>query len=252
MQIIDAFWEKRNLGVNTYEVRLDKSDLSDMDTVLATLNEERFKDAYVIVKMPVGNLEALHRLESAGYRFMETQFHMEKDLRHYETPKLVARFKKTVEQHEVPKTRADWQKVTDLMTPDLFHTDRIYLDPALTDKTTSCRRYQNWILDWAEKEGTCLYLYTYHDEPLGFGLVQIEEEKGVIHDVLEGVFEKYQDSGLGLSMFDKGLTSYRDRGLKKLVTAICSNNLPIVKLDLTFGYMITGEEYILRKCKESK
>ena len=92
-----------------------------------------------------------------------------------------------------------------------------------------------------------MYLYSYKNSPIGFGFIKINQEKKVVYDLLEGIFEKYQDSGFGYMMFDCALKSYQSLGMESLETSISSNNPSILKLDLTFGYTIEKEEYVLRK-----
>ncbi len=246
MEIIEAYWEKRNLSTDTYEIRLDNSDLNSMSDVMKNISLAKYKNAYLIIKMPVSNVKALHLLEDNGFRFMETQFHMKKSLKNYETPPLVSRLKNVLEQREIDKDKESWKAVVDLMTDNMFYTDRIYLDPKL-EKGTSCRRYQNWIMDSVTDADSRLFVYYYKGAPIGFGFVKINQEKKIIYDLLEGIFEKYQDSGFGYMMFDCALKSYQKLGVDKLETAISSNNPSILALDQTFGYIIEKEEYVLRK-----
>ncbi|WP_096022730.1 GNAT family N-acetyltransferase [Campylobacter lanienae] len=250
MEIIEAYWEKRNLGVDTYEIRLNNNDLNNILDIIEEIFSDKYKNAYLIIKMPVSNLRALHALEDNGFRFMETQFHMKKSLINYETPKIVSkiisRLKNVLKQKEISKDAESWRAVVDLMTDNMFYTDRIYLDPEL-EKGTSCNRYQNWIMDEVNNINSHLFVYYYKDAPIGFGFVKIDQEKKVIYDLLEGIFEKYQNAGFGYMMFDCALKSYKNQGLDKLETSISSNNPSILKLDQIFGYTIVKEEYVLRK-----
>ena len=41
MKIIEATWEKRNLGCDAYEVLLDSEDLANFDSVLEKIKEYR-------------------------------------------------------------------------------------------------------------------------------------------------------------------------------------------------------------------
>lgn len=74
MKIVEATWERRNLGRDAWEVTLGREDVADVGKTLAALRDDRFAGAYVCVKMPVGNLKMLHALEDDGFRFLETQF----------------------------------------------------------------------------------------------------------------------------------------------------------------------------------
>ena len=246
MEIIEAYWEKRNINVDTYEIRLNINDLYDISNIVKHISSDKYKNAYLIIKMPVSNIKALHFLEDNGFRFMETQFHVKKILKDHDTPKLLSRLKNILEQREINKDKKSWKAVTDLMTDSMFYTDRIYLDPKLK-KGTSCRRYKNWIMDLVEDSNSHLFVYYYKDIPVGFGLVKIDYEKKIVYDLLEGIFEKYQNNGFGYMMFDLALKNYQKLGIEKLETCISSNNQSILSLDLMFGYTIEKEEYVLRK-----
>ena len=60
--------------MQVYEILLDEADLKCFDEVLRWLRGQNFKESYVVVKLPVGDLKALHALEDEGFRFLETQF----------------------------------------------------------------------------------------------------------------------------------------------------------------------------------
>ncbi len=246
MQIIDAFWEKRNIGVDAVEMRVSVDDLSDIRSIVDRINSDEFTGKYVTIKLPTGNLEIVHALENIGFRFMETQFHMEKSLVDYEPPATLAKMRNALVQQYIEKTEQAWHSVTDLMSDDMFHTDRIYLDPKLV-RDTSCRRYRNWIMDLVNDPNAHLFLYTFKDSPVGFGLVKMDPETHIVDDLLEGIFEQYQNTGFGFMMFDLALKYYQQHGMNKLITSISSNNQPIVNLDLFFGYTIASQEYVLRK-----
>lgn len=246
MDIISASWDKRNLGVDVYEIRLNKIDLLNLSEVINLISSGKFKNSYLTIKIPVSNLDALHALEAIGFQFMETQFHMGKSLNHYETPKLLSRVIVPLKQQEIVKNEDSWRAITNLMTDNMFHTDRIYLDPKLTSGI-SCKRYKNWIIDSVKDQDSHLFVYYYKDNPIGISFIKIDKYKKIVYDLLEGIFEKYQNSGLGFSVFDCALKSYQGIGIKKLKTSISSNNPSILKLDLVFGYIIEDEEYVLRK-----
>ena len=67
------------------------NDLNNILDIIEEIFSDKYKNAYLIIKMPVSNLRALHALEDNGFRFMETQFHMKKSLINYETPKIVSK-----------------------------------------------------------------------------------------------------------------------------------------------------------------
>lgn len=252
MKIIKATWENRNLGCDAYEITLDRKDLKNFDAVLDEIHTQDFAGAYVTLKMPVGDLKALHALEDDGFRFMETQFHIGRDLRNYETPEMLKRYQNLLTRTEVPKIASEWQKVVDLITPDMFTTDRIYLDPQLKPEM-SCTRYKNWVMDLVEKPEAHLFLYNDSNSPVGYGVDIYDEKRNCVHGMLGGVFEACQDEGLGFALWDAALRAYAREGFADTKTSISSNNNDVLRLYMFFGYKIAKEQYVLRKfLKERK
>lgn len=245
MEIINAIWEKRNIEVEAYEIRLSCNDCLRPNDLFSELRKDKYKNSYVIIKIPVNYIGLLHQLEDFGFRFMEMQFHVAKNLLHYETPDKISSLQMNVNQQEVNKTISEWKIVTNLIDEDMFHTDRIYLDPKLKFGT-SCKRYKNWIMDLVEKPDYHLFLYYNNEIPIGFGLVHFDKVNKKVYVILEGIFTQYQHMGYGSKMFDVALKSYAQKGFESLETCISSNNFPVMKIDLLFGYSIINDVYVLR------
>jgi len=245
MEVINAIWEKRNIEVDAYEIRLSCSDCLRPCDVFSELRKDKYKKSYVTIKVPVNHIDLLHQLEDFGFRFMEMQFHVAKNLLHYKAPDKISSLKMDIKQKEIAKTISEWKDVTNLIDEDMFHTDRIYVDPKLKFGT-SCKRYKNWMMDLVGKPDYHLFLYYDDKTPIGFGLVCFDNLNKKVYVVLEGIFTKYQHMGYGSKMFDVALTSYAQKGFESLETCISSNNFPIIKIDLLFGYSIIDEVYVLR------
>ena len=67
MKIIHAIWERRNLGVNCYEVTVEAEDTLEMLKEKAS----EFETEYTIVKVPTSMADISFYLQGAGYTFME-------------------------------------------------------------------------------------------------------------------------------------------------------------------------------------
>ena len=109
MKIIKATWENRNLGRNAYEITLNRKDLKDFDTTLKEIRAQDFAGAYVVVKMPVGDLKTLHALEDDGFRFVETQFCLADYFEPKETSEQTADLMKNAERVILPKNKNEWE-----------------------------------------------------------------------------------------------------------------------------------------------
>lgn len=87
MQIIDAFWEKENLGVTSKEVVVDLNDSVDtVRTELAALN-----DQYIVVKIPASQFDVTNLVQNMGYRFVEEMIEVEHDLHEVKRNSVVTR-----------------------------------------------------------------------------------------------------------------------------------------------------------------
>ena len=246
MKIIKATWENRNLGRDAYEITLDRKDLKDFDAVLKEIHAQDFAGAYVVVKMPVGDLKALHALEDDGFRFMETQFHIERRLENYAPPEMLKLYQNDLIREEIPKIRSEWEKIVNLITSDMFTTDRIYLDPYLKQEMSSIR-YKNWIMDLVDDAKAHLFVFKKGNNIIGYSADILDIDRRSVYGLLGGVFSSYQDKGLGLLLWDTSIQSSIKSGMKKMETAISSNNNAVLRLYMLFGYIIKKQTYVLRK-----
>lgn len=246
MQIINATWEKRNFNMDAFEITLTKKDLKDFDNTLKKIEEQNFKNAYVVIKMPVGNLKALHKLEDLGYRFLETQFEL---VQHFE-PKL-GDYKNLIENSDdeitveiLPKDRDEWERIIQKITVGMFDTDRVSLDPFLGEEI-ACKRYQNWCRDLFKNPNSRLSVRKINGVEFGFALDIFDEKTGSIDGVLGGVFTEFKGIGLGVTWLNDKNVSKTEKVANKM--AVSSNNLNVFKIHQQCGRIVYKEKYILRK-----
>lgn len=245
MEIINATWEKRNFGVDTYEIRINADDLKRTEEIKGILKE--LSGAYVVIKIPVANLTLLHLLEKLGFEFLETQFKLENTLPlPFSEDEKKGHPSLQLRREEVHRDKEAYTKVINLLTENMFHTDRVYLDPLLP-RGTSLKRYSNWIMDNIEDKNIPLSLYFFRNTPVCFSTDKIDFENKKAYGLLGGVFEKYQNAGFGIMMVKTSLQYLQSQGIKKVYTQISSNNLPSVRMHLLMGYQVIAEEYVLRK-----
>lgn len=244
MKIIEASWEKRNLGRDCFEVTLDKSDLLNCPKIIEELSSPVYQKCYLVLKMPVGNLEFLHSLEDFGFRFMENQFLLSKDLSEYESPVILNN--SFVSRVEIKKEVDAWEEIIDLISVDMFNTDRIYLDPQL-ENSVSSKRYKNWIRDLVSNPDAHLFATYENDKIIGFGIDIWNEKKKIVRGLLGGIFSDKIESGYSFYLWDQSLKFNKNHGFKKFVTSISSNNARVLDIYMYFGYKIYNQYYVLRK-----
>ena len=243
MKIIDASpWEMRNLRMNAWEVTLDRSDLTDVLTTIEKLHDSRFDGAYVCIKVPVGNLRIVHALEDDGFRFVETQISLVDTFEPSSVLNYAGELGGRIGTRVVPKVREEWERVIVRITPGMFDTDRIALDPAFGEDV-SCRRYQNWCRDLFDNPDSRMVVTTLDDDDAAFG-VHLVKENGDYQGVLGGVFAEFKSSGLGAILIPDAKN--RKSGEKQR-TVVSSNNISVFRLHQNSGRTVYKELYVLRK-----
>ncbi len=238
MKIIDAFWEKRNLGVTTAEVIIETDD--DADNVLKNIDE--IDKQYIVCKVSSLRPDISFLLQANGFMFIEDQIELEHDLREVKRNSILQRLYDSLPYEAMGRNELDY--LYNEIRKGMFSTDRISLDPFF-DKSKAAERYINWIEDMVGK-GAISYLMTYKDEPAGFVIInKIDDD--TYRSVLGGGYEKFRKTGLGVVL--KEMEMVRNLGGKRVLTSVSSNNSNQLKVLIRNGYIPTKVEYVLIKHK---
>ena len=239
MKIVEATWERRNLGRDAWEVTLEREDMADVEKTLAALHDARFAGAYVCVKMPVGNLKMLHALEDDGFRFLETQLSLMSKFKADDVVGQCANADAQMKFVTVEKSEAAWERVISKIEPEMFDTDRISLDPALGPEI-ACRRYQNWMRDLFKNPKSELMLLTLDGREIAFNVDIVEG--CVRHGMLAGNFPEFKNTGYGMALIAGSPEKHR-----KVRTMVSSNNPHVLRAHQNCGRVVYREIYVLRK-----
>jgi hypothetical protein len=251
MEVIDAFWEKRNFGYDVIEITINNDDLDNVDYLIKEIDGICLKCNYVVVKFPVGNLQLLHTLQDIGFYFMETQFELGMNVKDYSVPALFARYIDSVYYEEIDKDVNKWIKVINKIEAGMFSTDRVYLDPAL-NKDVALKRYRNWMMDYINNPNASLYTLNGKKgkEIMGTGIYTIEGQ--VMHGIIGGMFSRYQNFGIGVAITHFLMQTASKKEIKVYLTKISSNNMVNLRLHSAFGFLLKNEQYVMRKVKQSR
>lgn len=243
MKVTDCFWEQRNLNRRTIEISIEAND---------TVTEEQLKEVYknyeyVVVKCPVRRVDINTLLSDLGFVMIECQYRISKLYQDFNPndellkpllPRLS--FKKAIDKE-------DFDLLVGNVTPGMFTTDRIALDPHFG--IDDCyRRYKNWMTTEFESQKSN-FLLTYCDnDPIGFAMYKKEGE--AIDYLLGGIYKKYQGLRYGiLTPLQPFAYAYKDKELcfTEVKTSISSNNPRIVELYNYLNFRILTTTYIFVK-----
>lgn len=250
MKVVDAYWEKINFGYDVVEIVLNRKDLDAVDGVVREL-ESNYLDKYVVLKMPVADLNALHCFEKLNFNYMETSFGIFKNIKDNDCVEILKGVENPLSVKEL-ETESELLEVLENIENDMFLTDRVYLDSAL-DKSVAKSRYINWVkqeYSQHEKSHVKFFIKKTTGEKVGFSLGMYDRKRRILYSVLGGIYRKYQDMGYSPFSFQAGEQDALRIGVKKIKTSISSNNVGIFKIYSLFGYQVHSIQYTLRRLKQ--
>lgn len=241
MKIVDAFWEKRNLGVDTTEITIEISDtVSQVQTALETLCTE-----YQVVKIPAGMIDLMWLAEKNGFHYIETSIHVIHNLKNLTFSPLVERLNKKIQYEPMKESEKD--ELYKKIKKGMFYTDRIYLDPFFSD-VQAANRYIGWIED-EQKKGSELFQYLYKDQKIGFFTFK-QIENNVYYPFLAGIYPEYQKNVFGAVYIYKPLIEAKKRNGKMISTYISTNNSNAVRMHIESGFQFREVTYVYVKHKK--
>lgn len=240
MKIIDAVWEKRNLGVTTQEITVEQNDSAeDLSRAIANLDSQ-----YNVIKIPAGMMECISLAEDDGFRFAEAQIKMsgivkqvlpiaQNDLLRYKNYSV-----KTENSSEM------FDFVADKIREGIFGTDRIALDPEFS-KDIANKRYANWLLDLKENPDSHLQIMQKGSDIVGFNLNK--KNGNQMDGLIGGLCKEFQNSALGIFWAASIFRNIAEYSPETTVwnASVSSNNYSIIKLWLHFGMNVSDISYVL-------
>lgn len=235
----DADWEKRNLGVSAKIFYLDAKDTGeDICREIESCDAE-----YQQVLIPDGNTEALLAIQEIGFHVMEMQIHLRKDLREVSLPRVCQQFEPDISYSYA--NEQDIVAISDkIKSGDMFLTDKIAKDPMFGVEVAG-RRYSLWFADLV-RDGALVINANYKGETIGFGTF-VDVGRGTYSGLLGGIFPEFSGEGLGFVPQYISLLALKERGAKKALGHVSSNNLPVLRCLELLGYSVFRLEYVLVK-----
>ena len=238
MKVIDAVWEKRNLGVDCRDITVEPEDSAD---AMARVLRDH-ETLYTVVRLPVGRMDLLFRAQELGYRFIETMTYCCHS---------GATFNLNAIQQRIVD-RISWQPMDGAgqaamfaeIRQGMFSTDRVSLDPQFSGELAN-QRYVYWIQDELARGGR-VYKILYADRDLGFFTLKRQSDD-VEFAFLSGTYAAFRTSGLGFSCHYCEVVEGLRSGAKRVMTSYSSNNRGAAAVHLSMGHVLHQQYYILVK-----
>lgn len=239
MQVIRAEWEKRNIGVDCVELNAESDDsLNEFSSAIEQLTAE-----YQVIRIPAGRTDMLLAAQTLGYRVIEMNAQLSRSTQGYTLPSIYRRF-----ESQIDIVQADQEGVRraldEIRSANVFVTDRVAKDPFFGPEKAG-NRYYHWSRDVLDRGGR-LYSVMYGNEAVGFAL-NYTDDGNTYNAFLGGVFPGAANKGLGFLPLHANVSMIIAQGGKRVVTGVSTNNLPILRLHLLFGFTIQTMSYVLIK-----
>ena len=238
MKIIDAIWEKRNLGVSCVEATLEPTDT--LDAIRQGLAE--IEAQYVVVKMPAGRADAMFCVAELGFAFVEGLINVTWKVGSLDLPGIQQRMADSVGY--VLMDDADKQVLWSELRKGIHDTDRVSLDPHFT-KERAAERYVGWIQDELAR-GTDVYKLTLKQQAIGYFTMKHLGD-GVYYPFLAGMYETHRSSGLGFLIPHKPKCEVVARGGRSISTYISTNNEAAIRMHVSAGFNFGQVTYVYVK-----
>lgn len=236
MNIIEAVWEKRNLGVTAYEVKLDGDEL--IDEIIDKLS--KIKCDYTVVRTPAGRLDFYEALTKVGFSYAETMFKL---VRNVNEKVIVPSHKETVNEalKLAPMNDEEFLLMLEEVKNGLYKTDRISLDPHFTS-SQAANRYYCWLQD-ERKNGNEFLKLTYEGKFIGYlDLKALPNNEYEIQ--FTGIFPQYAGKGYAIGFTTKLMEILSERNATKTYIEISSNNIQSLRAMMNHGYGISSYFYV--------
>ncbi len=239
MKIIEATWEKQNLGVECKEVVFD---LSDSLLELKNIEKLLLSTEYAVVKIPINRFDANTYLNQLGFSFIEGSINFQLKLSEARLLPLQERLNKAVSYSTMDAL--DLELLYREIKGGMFTTDRILLDNAFTNNQAS-QRYCNWIAEEVKRQ-TQVFKIVYKTDTIGFFTFKSISD-GVFYPFLAGLYKKFENSGMGFATLRKPIDEAIKRGGAMISTYASTNNLPVIRAHTQQGFQINGIQYVFVK-----
>ena len=236
MRIVNAVWEKKNLGVNAYELSIETGD--NIDEVKQQI--ENIDGDYIVIKVPSDLSEFNSIVQELGFLYIEDLIHVEHDLKEVERNRIIQRLYDETTYREM--TDEDFEQLITEIKDGMFDSDRISNDPHF-GKEKAANRYINWSKDLRNK-GARFYAIRYRDDNTGFVVLDTKDQI-TYSSILGGGYQKYRKSGIGIIQKEQEIT--KALGGKRVVTTVSSNNVGQFKALIMNGYKPYAIEHVFVK-----
>ena len=243
MRKIDAVWELENIGSRVLEIVVDTEDVfqeSDFNNISPDYD-------YIVVKVPTNKTDFNWFLGENGYTMIESQLKMSINIRDIDYDNCYVRRIMPFVRFDKVESENCLKEILDRISPTMFITDRISLDPYYGPEV-GCKRYQTYIRNSFLNKRLELFSIGFKEQVVGFTMLNINDD--VCLGELGGIFSDVSIPGLGCLTVLAPLLYYSriSKNVNAIFSAnISSNNIPVIKVYNYLNFHIENMKYVFVK-----
>ncbi len=237
MKVIDAYWEKRNLGVEALEIVINDNDNLDEITEVLKMSTE-----YIVVKTSSGRFDVHEKLSCSGYVYVESLINLKIDVKDAVLNQIQSRICPLISYDLATSQEINF--IFKEIRKGVFVSDRIATDPFFSPSLSN-ERYIHWVEDEL-KLGAELFKISFKDNVIGFFTFK-ELNNGEFYPFLGGLLCSYNQTGLGFSVIRKPIEEVIKRNGNSISTFVSSNNLAIIRAHVQQGFNLNQIQNIFIK-----
>lgn len=236
MKVIDAVWEKANLGVTSVEIEIEAED----EACAFRKVDEELHAEYRVVKVPSYKEQFVSTVQELGYRYVEDMILVSHDLHEVSRNRILQRLYDACSYRKM--TDEDIEQLFQELNEGIMDHDRISNDKNFA-AGCSKQRYINWTRDLL-KQGAVPYVILYKESSAGFVILKTRD--GIEYQsVLGGAYKEFRNRGTGVVQKEQEIV--KSLGGRRVTTAVSSNNISQVKALIENGYVPYGINHIFVK-----
>ena len=243
MKVVNCVWELQNLGERVVEITIEADDVFNREEIVHSV--EGYE--YSVIKVPMNKVDFNIGLSALGYSIIETQINISKKYKEFPFEDRLVKQVYPLADMQIIRSSLELESALERMTPNMFSTDRIYLDPHFT-RESSCRRYRNWIRTEFEMKTALAVKMIYDGKTVGIGTHRVVDN-GTYVGLVGGIYEEYQNNGLGLMTACLNFIAAKKSEIPFRIfkTSISSNNLPVLQFYNYLNYKVDSMSYVFVK-----
>lgn len=235
MNIVDAIWEKRNLGLSCTEITVRQNDTArQLSGAISGAKAD-----YTVVKIPTCRMDLSKCLLDCGFCFVETTFSLAKELGKH--PLTESQREKAEHMDYRLGLAESRERVQREIRSGMYTTDRVSVDSHFSPHQTA-QRYIGMLSDELDR-GAELMEYLFHGEPFGFSCFR-PTGPGQYYQALTGIYSSHRGKGLGFALAYLPERELLKRGATVLTTGVSTNNEASLRVHLRSGFLPTEIHYV--------